>query len=79
MPKKSIRLDRLVAALTKLGFVQRTHRLGSHGIFVEPITGLVVTLPMGRKEVPIVYLRAALRQIVDRGMMPEDDFLELLK
>lgn len=77
MFKRQVKIKALVAALKQLGFVER--RMGSHGIFSQPENGLIVTLPMGRKDVPVVYLKAILKQIVDRGIMAEDDFLKLLK
>jgi len=77
MHKKQIKLKRLVAALKILGFVER--QSGSHGIFKDPKTGLFVTLPMGQKDVPIVYMKSVFKQIVDRGIIDEEDFWELLK
>ena len=77
MHKKQIKLRRLVAALKTLGFVER--RMGSHGIFKQPETGLIITLPMARKDVPVVYLKAVLKQIVNRGIVSEDDFWELIE
>jgi predicted RNA binding protein YcfA (HicA-like mRNA interferase family) len=77
MPKKQIKLKRLVTALKTLGFIER--RMGSHAIFNHQETGLIVSLPMGRKDVPVVYLKSVFKQIVDRGIISEDDFWELLK
>ncbi|MEW5949810.1 MAG: type II toxin-antitoxin system HicA family toxin [Thermodesulfobacteriota bacterium] len=76
MAKKQIKLTKLVAVLKQLGFQER--RKGSHGIFFEPETGVIITLPMDRKEVPVVYLKAALKQIVHRGIIDEDNFWRLL-
>ncbi len=76
MPKKQIKLTKLTAVLKRLGFQES--RKGSHGIFIEPKTGVIITLPMTRKEVPVVYFRAALRQIVDRGMIDEDELCRRL-
>jgi predicted RNA binding protein YcfA (HicA-like mRNA interferase family) len=77
MAKRQIKLTKLVAVLKELGFQER--RKGSHGIFFKPKMGVFITLPMGRKEVPVVYLKAALKQIVDRGIIDEDDFWRLLE
>lgn len=77
MAKKQIKLTKLVAVLKQLGFQER--RKGSHGIFFEPERDVIITLPMNRKEVPVVYLKATLRQIVSRGIIDEDDLWRLLE
>jgi predicted RNA binding protein YcfA (HicA-like mRNA interferase family) len=73
MIKGQVSLTKLVAVLKKLGFQERA-RKGSHGIFFKPGTGVFITLPMNHKEVPTIYLKAALRQMVDKGIIEEDDF-----
>jgi predicted RNA binding protein YcfA (HicA-like mRNA interferase family) len=77
MTKREVKLTTLVSVLRKLGFEER--RSGSHGVFRHSQTGLLVTLPMARKDVPVVYLKAVLKQIIDRGIMSEDDLWSLLR
>jgi predicted RNA binding protein YcfA (HicA-like mRNA interferase family) len=77
MCKRQIKLKKLISILKSLGFNE--HRHGSHGIFKHFKTGLIVTLPMNRKDVPVVYQKAILRRLVDCEMITENDFWRLLE
>ena len=77
MNRNEIKLNKLVFALKRLGF--QMQKRGSHGLFYHPETGLLVSLPMNRKEVPAVYLRAVISQIINRGIVTEDELWHLLK
>jgi predicted RNA binding protein YcfA (HicA-like mRNA interferase family) len=76
MRKREYKLDKIISALNRTGFEARQR--GSHGIFVHPETGLILTLPLNKKDVPTVYLNAILKQMAYRGLMSEEHFLELL-
>jgi predicted RNA binding protein YcfA (HicA-like mRNA interferase family) len=76
MHNRVYKLDKIVSALNKTGFQAR--QKGTHGIFFHPETGLIVTLPLSKKDVPPVYLNAILKQIEYRGLMTEERFLEML-
>jgi predicted RNA binding protein YcfA (HicA-like mRNA interferase family) len=77
MHKRQVKLKTLVTTLEELGFEERIR--GSHGIFSHPKTGLIITLPIRKKDVPSVYLRAAFKQILDRGITSEERLNELLE
>jgi predicted RNA binding protein YcfA (HicA-like mRNA interferase family) len=77
MNRKPVKAKHLVKVLEQLGFVS-TGTAGNHSIFRHRGTGLVITIPVRRGEIPSVYLRAIERQIGNFNIVPEDRLQKLL-
>jgi predicted RNA binding protein YcfA (HicA-like mRNA interferase family) len=74
---KVINTKKLAGVLEKLGFEKRSN--GSHAIFHERVSGVTITLPMNKKELPIVYSRPVVGQILRTGLVSERELDNLLK
>lgn len=77
MSRKSLKTKHIVEVLQQLGFVIAM-RKGSHAVFRHEGTGLVITIPVARDEIPLVYLRAIERQIDNFNIIPGDKLHQLL-
>ena len=77
MPRKPAKTRNLIRALQQMGFVASGRR-GTHAIFRHAGTGLVITLPTNRDEIPLVYLRSIERQIGNFDIVSDDELQKLL-
>jgi len=77
MHKKPVKTKRLIRVLEQLGFAV-ARRNGSHTIFRNKDTGLVVTVPEDRDEIPLVFLRSIERQIGNFNIASDDQLQKLL-
>jgi len=73
---KLIKTQNLIRVLTQLGFEQSSR--GSHGIFREDRSGVIVTLPLTKADLPPVYSRAIMGQVVSSGLISEEELDKLL-
>jgi len=78
MLRKPIKTKDLIKILKKFGFVGKRTKHG-HTIFAHAKTGLVVTLPTNRTEVPSVYLRSIERQIGNFNIASDHEFERMLR
>jgi predicted RNA binding protein YcfA (HicA-like mRNA interferase family) len=77
MHKKPVKTKRLIRVLQQLGFAI-ARRNGSHTIFKNKDTGLVVTVPEDRDEIPLVFLRSIERQIGNFNIASDEQLQKLL-
>jgi predicted RNA binding protein YcfA (HicA-like mRNA interferase family) len=73
---KLIKTKNLIRVLTTLGFEQSSK--GSHGIFRQRESGVIVTLPLTKPDLPPVYSRAILGQVISSGLVSEEELNKLL-
>ena len=77
MPRKPIKTKHFIKVLGQLGFVA-TRTKGSHTVFRHKDTGLLITIPSARSEIPLVYLRSIERQISNFNIVSDDRLQKLL-
>jgi predicted RNA binding protein YcfA (HicA-like mRNA interferase family) len=77
MHKKPVKTKRLIRVLQQLGFAI-ARRNGSHAIFRNKDTGLVVTVPEDRDEIPLVFLLSIERQIGNFNIASDEQLQRLL-
>jgi predicted RNA binding protein YcfA (HicA-like mRNA interferase family) len=77
MSNKPVKTRRVIKVLERLGFVI-ARRNGSHTIFRNKDTGLIVTVPENRDEIPLVMLRAIERQIGNFNIASDEQLQKLL-
>jgi predicted RNA binding protein YcfA (HicA-like mRNA interferase family) len=68
----------LLRVMEGLGFLEVRHS-GSHVIYKHNGSGLVVTLPGGRRKIPMGIALAIIRQIENYEISSREDILEKLK
>ena len=76
MARKTVKTRHLMKVLKQLGFM--ASRSGSHMIFRHSDTGLVVTVPGSRKEIPEIYLRSIMKQMQNYDIISEEKLKEIL-
>ena len=77
MPKR-ISYRQLANILIQAGFYERKTR-GTHLVFVHQETGARIVLPPPRqRSVPDVYVRAIGKMVDEYGIMPREEFSELV-
>lgn len=77
MHRKPVKTKRLVGVLQQLGF-GIAMKNGGHTIFRNKETGLVVTVPEDRDEIPLVFLRSIERQIGNFNLASDERLQKLL-
>jgi predicted RNA binding protein YcfA (HicA-like mRNA interferase family) len=77
MHRKPVKTKRLIKVLQKLGF-GIAMKNGSHTIFRNKDTGLVVTVPQDSDEIPLVFLRSIERQIGNFNIASDEQLQKLL-
>ena len=78
MPSDLVLTADLVAYLRELGF-KETVTLGTHTVFRHEVKGASVTLPVKRKYVPKVHLRAIQETLSNYGIISHAGFEKRLK
>ncbi len=73
MPSRVVTTAELVKVLRQLGFKEEI-KLGSHTLFRDGTTKASVTLPTGRKYVPVVHLQAIQETLFNYGIVSRGDF-----
>jgi predicted RNA binding protein YcfA (HicA-like mRNA interferase family) len=77
VPKGSIKLRDFMRVLRRLGFEEV--RTGAHVIMRHSGTGLLVSVPKSRKEVPPVIAQGIMRQVENYSIVSREEFAEMLK
>ena len=78
MRRKSVSARDFLGALLKLGFVEKRPSKGSHMLLQHSDSGLVVTIPTSRSEIPPTILYAIERQMENFRIITREKFEEML-
>ena len=77
--RKSVSTKDLLKALQKVGFAQTRLSKGSHVLLRHQDSGLVVTVPTSRSDVPPVIFFAIERQMENFGVITKEKFENMLQ
>jgi len=75
--RKPLKTKHLIKVLEQLGFAA-ARRTGSHTVFRHGGTGLIITIPENRDEIPLVYLRSIERQIGNFNIISDEKLQKML-
>jgi predicted RNA binding protein YcfA (HicA-like mRNA interferase family) len=78
MHKGPVKTKDLLRIMHRLDFVETKHGPGNHMRMQHPRTGLMLFIPLSRKEVPPVMLRGIQKQLENFNIISEEKFEEML-
>ena len=78
MRRKNVSTRDFLRALQKLGFVEARPPNGSHMLLQHPNSGLVVTVPTSRSEIPPAMLYGIERQMENFRIITKEKFEGML-
>jgi predicted RNA binding protein YcfA (HicA-like mRNA interferase family) len=73
MLRRAVTTRELVIFLRELGFVEAV-KLGTHTVFRQRKKGASVSIPTGRKYVPMVHLRAIQETLLNYDILSPTEF-----
>jgi predicted RNA binding protein YcfA (HicA-like mRNA interferase family) len=78
MRKKAVSTRHFLSALRKLGFIETRPPKGSHMLLQHPDSGLVVTVPTSRSEIPPAMQSGIERQMENFRIITREKFEAML-